>query len=303
MSVAFLFPGQGIDPTAVGRDWLERSFAVRELLEVAATAVGMSPAAVFDGGGRVLSRTEVLQPVLTALCLGIHRELRATGIRPRFVAGHSLGEIPACAAAGLLEDRAAVELAALRGRLMACEAERRAGGMLALLGVSPKAVEDALTLGASGGEVQLAAWNAPDEAVVAGSKEALRRIAAEFRSVPLNVAGAWHGPGMAPAVELLRQALRRAVRSRPDAILVCNRSGQAVDDLESVPDLLAEQLVRPIQWAATMRTMAEAGVSHFVTIGPGRVLRGLLRKSLGPKVLLLGTESPADFSCTVEATG
>ena len=162
-------------------------------------------------------------------------------------------------------------------------------------------VDEALAFGASHGQVGLAAWNSPDEAVVAGEPEALRRIAARWPNVPLDVAGAWHGPGMAPAVEELRAALRQAPRSCPDVGFICNRSGRVVDDPDDFPDILAEQLVRPVQWAATMQTLADSGVGTFVTIGPGRVLRWLLRRSLGPTVAVWGTESPADFERTVEA--
>ena len=303
MSVAFLFPGQGVDAVAACHDWVRHSAGVRGLMEVTASAVGLSADELLDGGGRHFSRTEVVQPVLAALCLGIHQELRSVGIRPGFVAGHSFGEIPASAAAGFFADDAAVGLAALRGRLMAREASKRPGGMLALVGIQRETVEAALTIGRAFGEVHLAAWNAPNEWVVTGEPEALRRIAAQYRSVPLAVAGAWHGPQMAPAVEELRRALQEAAQSRPAASFVCNRSGLPVDDPEDIPDLLAEQLVRPVLWAKTLETLADAGVADFVTVGPGKVLRAQVRRTLGSRARVLGTESPEDFSQTVEALG
>lgn len=282
MKVAFLFPGQGAKGVIDALAFAAGEARGRELLEVAAEASSVSIAKMGARGGRELERTEVLQPVLTAIGVFIAGELEAGGCSPDWVAGHSLGEIAASAAAGWMKPEEAVRIAAARGRLMAREAAKKPGGLLALEGGDERMIEEALERGRRAGAVAIGARNAPDEVVLTGDVEALRAVAAAFPSKRLAVAGAWHSEAMAGAVEELRAALRAAFDAGPSGSrkrgFVGNRDGSIEAGREALIDALAEQIARPVQWSRALATLAEAGVTDYLAISPGAVIRGLLYK-------------------------
>lgn len=301
MRVAFLFPGQGAEVARCGAAWLERSGRARDLLEAAARHAGMDARRMLAAGGRALERTEVQQPALTALCLAVHEALLARGVRPDMVAGHSLGEIAACAAAGVMSAESAVALAAVRGRLMAREAARHAGGMLAVAAADRAAAEEALALAREHGLAAIAAHNAPGQWVISGELPALRAVAARFAATPVPVAGPWHTEAMAGAVEEFRAAAQGAVRGALGVPLIANRTGERVGDARELPDLLAGQFTHPVEWEHTMQTIARAGTTEVVVLGPGKALRGLARRGLPATVRLRAAELPEDLDSFAEA--
>ena len=299
MTVAFLFPGQGAETARSGPPWLAASPETRRLLEEAARQAGVAFDRLFAAGGQALEDTALHQPVLTALCLGIRHELARRGVRPDIVAGHSLGEVAACAAAGCLEPVDAVRLAALRGRLMAREAARYPGGMLAVTTAEPAVADEALAVARAHGLAALAAHNSPEQWVVSGEWDALRAVAARFPATPVPVAGPWHTAAMAGAAEEYRAALRTALRGPLRVPLACNRTG-ALADAAALPDLLADQLTHPVEWVAVMRTLGESGVTDVVVVGPGKALRGLARRNLGADTRLHAAELPDDLGRLAE---
>jgi [acyl-carrier-protein] S-malonyltransferase len=300
--VALLFPGQGTKGVLPALDFAVASSAGRALVDRAAAATGLSRADLSARDGRALERTAVLQPVITAVALVAHGRLMAAGVSAAVVAGHSLGEIAAWSAAGGVAPEDAVDVAALRGRLMEREATRRPGGLLALLDGRADALEEALAVGRAHGEIEVGAVNAPDEIVLAGDDAALRAVAAALPSRRLPVAGAWHGPAMRGAVEELRAALRGLPRRPAHTPFVSNRDGAKVMSEEVLPNLLAEQIARPVRWTEALSTIAAHEPDAFVTVGPGAVLRGLVRKAPGlSRAVVLGTEDEADLSRTLRA--
>jgi [acyl-carrier-protein] S-malonyltransferase len=298
VKVAFLFPGQGAGIEREGSAWCERSDAVRHLVESAARHAGVSADRVFENHRNGMMPTQLLEPVHTALCLGIHEDLTRRGVSPDFVAGHSLGEIAACASAGACTSEDAVALAADRGRLMAREAAKRPGGMLTLNGVTRETAEAAVSLAREGGIAGIAAHNAPDQWIVSGEWNALRQLATRYAAPPIPVAGAWHTDVLAGAVDEFRTASRRFLSAPPRVPLVSNGTGFMVTAQEDLPDLLAMQFIRPVQWAQTMTTLADSGVTDLVTVGPGRVLRGLARFNLGDRCMVHGTETADELERT-----
>jgi len=299
--VAWLFPGQGSEQPRMGLDFTEMSERGRALLECAGRAAGVDARRVLERGGEAFGRTEVMQPLLVAVCLIIAEELRAAGHGPDLVAGHSIGELGAWSAAGCVEPEHTIDLAALRGRLMAREAARRPGGMLALVGCDEAAAMRAVERGRLHGAAAIAANNAPDEWVLTGEHAALAAIAAAAHSVRLPVAGPWHSQAMEGAVEELRLAMEQVPRRPPRARLVVNRTGLVAPHEDRIPELLAGQLTHPIAWARSLTTLIDAGVTDIVTVGPGKVLRGLIRKNLGSAVRVHTTEHAGDFDRTREA--
>lgn len=302
--IALLFPGQGAEEPGMGLFATARSPRAAALLDRASAAAGADLRRAIARGGAALAPTQLLQPALVAASLAIAAALEEAGVQPVAVAGHSLGELAAWAAAGGIEPEAAVDLAALRGRLMAREAERRPGAMLALLRCDAAGVERAFEEGREAGVLAIAGWNAPDHCVLSGERAA---IAAASSALPspssqlLPATGAWHSPLMSGAVEELRAALRAAPRGPLRARLAVNRTGELLDGGDDLPDLLAEQLVRPFQWARCLAALAALGVTDWVTVGPGRVLRGLVRHTLGRAAEVHTTEDERDLARTLEA--
>jgi [acyl-carrier-protein] S-malonyltransferase len=258
--IALVFPGQGVAPPWVAPDVMARP-EVQDRIALASQATGVDVQQLLRRGGRELARTEVLQPALVAVCLGVTRLL---GITPAVVAGHSLGELTAWAASGAISDADAIAVAALRGKLMAAAAARAPGGMIALHDV----IEG----------LCVAARNAPDEVVLSGPLAAIARVEREHSSKRLAVAGAWHSPAMADAVPELSRALH-AIPRRAGVGLVANRDGALVSDPDAIPDLLAQQLVRPIEWVAAQRTLARI-TRRWIVVGPGAVVRALARRTV-----------------------
>ncbi len=303
MKVCFLFPGQGTDVERAGVAWCSRSEDVRRLVALAAERGGVPIDSLFLAAKGPTARTEVLQPVLTALCLGIVEALQRRGVRPDLAAGHSLGEVAACCCAGACTAEEAVAVAGERGRLMAREAARRPGGMVAVQAPDRQSADEAVALAGRDGIAALAAHNGPGQWVISGEWPALRRLATRHTATPLRVAGPWHSAAMAGAVEELRAAFGRHLTGALRIPLVANRTGRPVGCAAELPDLLSEQLTHGVQWAGTMATIAGAGVTDIVTVGPGRALRSLVRCNPDSGAVLHATDGPDDLEACAEALG
>jgi [acyl-carrier-protein] S-malonyltransferase len=270
----------------MGAAQLARPGPVRALFDRVSNALALDVADVVRRGLPPLKRTEVSQPALVALCLGLAEELSERA-RVDAVAGHSVGELCAFSVAGCLSSEMAVDAAIERGRLMAEAARRSPGGMLALRSQTDAAAACALA------PVQLAAENAPEEWVVTGERDALRAVAARFPSVRLPVSGPWHSAAMAAAEEAWRAWLARVTWRPPRLLLVANATGAPVTHEDPVT-LLAGQLTRPVRWARCLETLRAAGIERWRILGPGRTLRGLCRANLGLGVeVSLEDEVPA----------
>jgi [acyl-carrier-protein] S-malonyltransferase len=278
LKTAFLFPGQGAKGALEALAFAASEARGRELLSVAAEASGIRVERMAARGGRELEKTEVLQPVLTAIGIFVAEELRAGGCPPDVVAGHSLGEIAASAAAGWLAPEDAVRIAALRGKLMAREAAKRPGGLLAIETSDEGVIAEALERGRRVGSIAIGAINAPDEVVLTGDLSSLGAVAAAFPSRRLAVAGAWHSEAMLGAVEELRAALRESFRAESPSAVVSDRDGLLTLRGEDLIDRLAEQIALPVLWSRALGSLAAMGVTDYVAIAPGAVLRGLLYK-------------------------
>lgn len=275
MTTAFVLAGQGVDPPWIAPDLLARPRA-RPLLDAASEAAACDVRPLLSRGGAALARTEVLQPALVAACLIAADALAEAGVAPDVVCGHSLGELTAWAAGGQVGAADVIAAAGLRGRLMARQAARHPGGMAVVAGD----LERVLAVGRARGRLVVAAYNTPAEIAVSGDAAALAAIAA-LGARRLPVAGAWHSDAMADAVGELRAALEAIPRTGRGAPLVCNRDGRVAAPGD-VPALLAAQLVRPVHWTACATTLAALGVTRFVAVGPGRLVRAMLRAHLGP---------------------
>lgn len=250
----------------------ERVERVRpDLLDTLAAAVGEDPFS------RVEEGTAWAQPAIFAASLAAWSERDDGADAPGWAAGHSLGEITALTVAGALEEADAVRLVAARGRLMQ---EAAAGGMLAVMGKG--AAEQAPEIADAHG-LSVANDNAPQQVVLSGEKDRLpaAREAAEeagLRATELPVAGAFHSPLMEAAVAPFRRELDAvAVQPTDFPVFSCVTAGPVGDDLR---DTLAEGIIRPVRWRETVLALHAAGARRFEEVGPGRVLAGLIKRTV-----------------------
>jgi len=281
--VAGLFPGQG----SQSGDLRERAERIAPRLTAQCVElVGEDPFA------RVGESTRFAQPAIFCASIAGWMELQGR-VRLLALAGHSLGELSALVAAGAIDPLAGLELAVRRGELMACGETSEAEGMLAVLGASEEQL--AALLGEH--DVVVANDNAPGQLVLAGPVSLLRDASKSardegVRAILLDVAGAFHSPAMAPAVEPFREALDR-VEFRPPAMPVI--SGSTGRPFADVRAELAAAIVSPVRWRETMLTLAGLGADTFVDFGPGRVLARLVRRNL-PDAQVLDLEVPSPSS-------
>jgi malonyl CoA-acyl carrier protein transacylase len=307
VSYAVLFPGQGSQHVGMGAELFESR---PDLLGEAADGVlGWSLRNMcLEGPEETLTRTEHAQPALYAISYALWEAFReAVGHDPAAMAGHSLGEYTALAAAGAFDFETGLALVAERGRAMAEAADAEPSGMAALIGVSPGDAERvAQARRDEGGRLWVANLNAPGQVVVAGGAddlEWLARHAADHgirRVIALNVAGAFHSQFMAPAAARLEAALR-ASEVKPPQIPVWSNTTAEPHGSEIV-ETLVEQVVAPVRFAESLENMAATGISTFVHVGPGDVTAGMARKTI-PGAQVLVVSSLDDIPGAVQSIG
>lgn len=288
MSRAFVFPGQGAQALGMGRDLAEAYPAARAVFEEVDEALGEPLSALVWGGDEAaLTLTENAQPALMATSMAAMRALEAEGVgveAAAFVAGHSLGEYSALAAARALSLSDAARLLRLRGRAMQAAVPVGEGAMAALLGVD-LAKAQAIAEAAAGGEVlQVANDNDPAQVVLSGTRAAVERavaLAAEQgakRAVRLPVSAPFHCALMEPAAQAMARALAEVEIAPPAVPVVANVRAAAVDDPELIRALLVEQVTAAVRWRESVLWMAGQGVSEMWEIGAGRALSGMARR-------------------------
>lgn len=288
-----VFPGQGSQSPGFLTPWLESDGAADRLARYSEWSGVDLVAAGTEWDADQIRDTQVAQPLIVAASLLSWNALpdreHVTG-----VAGHSVGEFAAAAAAGVLSEESALTLVGIRGRAMAEAAAAAETGMSAVIGGDEASVLARLKeLGLSP-----ANYNGGGQLVVAGALDALQALAAEpiagTRVIPLQVAGAFHTHYMAPAVEALRAAATDHDVSDPGVTLWTNRDGSAVTSGQGFVDLLVDQVASPVRWDLCMASFADAGVSGIVELSPAGTLVGLAKRALRG-VPAVAVKTPADL--------
>jgi [acyl-carrier-protein] S-malonyltransferase len=290
MSRAFVFPGQGSQTVGMGRDVAEAFASAREVFEEIDEALSQNLSKLmFEGPDEDLILTENAQPAIMAVSLAVMRVLSKDGgvdlsKTAAYVAGHSLGEYSALAAAGCFTITDTARLLKTRGRTMQDAVPVGEGAMAALIGLDPDVAESIATEAAGDGVCTAANDNAPGQVVVSGDAAAVDR-AIEIaqsrgckRAIKLPVSAPFHCALMAPAADVMAEALAEVSMSPLLVPLVANVTAGVVADTSEISKLLVEQVTGMVRWRECVLTMKDQGVDSLVEIGVGKVLSGLARR-------------------------
>ena len=284
MKTAFLFPGQGSQSVGMGKTLADRFNVTRQTFQEADDALGFSLSKLcFEGPAEALQLTENTQPALLTVSIAAFRVLQEQGLKPDYVAGHSLGEYSALVAAESIEFSDAVRLVRKRGQYMQAAVPPGIGAMAALLKLPEGKLDSILAEAAQGEVVSAANLNSPDQIVIAGHSAAVQRAvelakaAGARRAVLLAVSAPFHCSLMKPAQEQLSVDLN-ATEFRDLAVpLVNNWQANLIHTGAEAREGLYQQVPNPVRWVESIRKLASEGVTRFVEVGAGGVLTGLLR--------------------------
>lgn len=287
--IAFLFPGQGAQSVGMGRELVVASPGARRRFDDAGRILGYDLARLcFDGPAEQLDTTVFSQPALFVTSMAALDVLEAKS--PEVVAacgaaaGLSLGEYTALVFAGVLDFETGLRVVHERGEAMQEAADNTPSGMVSILGLDRQRIEALCSEAAEGEVLQIANLLCPGNIAVSGTKAACQRVAQRaeaagaMKVVPLTVAGAFHTPIMRPAVAKLAAALKDVPLKPPRIPVVANVDARRHDDPEEIRELLPRQIVSPVLWEDSIRYLLAQGFDQFYEVGPGRVLRGLLKR-------------------------
>ena len=297
MKVAYVFPGQGSQWVGMGRDLYDNLDSAKAVFALADEVLGFPLSRLcFEGPEDELRQTVNAQPALvtTSLaCLQAVREVSGSnGLpSPAFVAGHSLGEYTALAAAEVLDFATTICLARERGRLMYEAGQLRPGGMVAVIGLDETTLTDVCRQTGT----LIANINCPGQIVISGARDNLpqatdlAKAKGAHRAIPLQVSGAFHTPLMQPAYDGMTEIVATLDFHDPIIPIIANSTAQPLTTAEAVKEELLRQLCNCLQWQRSIEYMVDNGVSTFIEIGPGKVLAGLIRRiSQNAEIINLG---------------
>jgi [acyl-carrier-protein] S-malonyltransferase len=283
--IAFVFPGQGSQSPGMGRELAEHFSSARGVFDQADATLGFPLSKLcFKGPAEELQLTANAQPAILAVSVATTRVLRENGIRPDYVAGHSLGEYSALVAAGAIELTDALGLVRKRGQYMQEAVPVGQGAMAALLGLEAEVVEEICREAAGNEVVSPANLNSPSQIVIAGHRKAVERAVGlakargAKRALMLNVSAPFHCALMEPAAERLAVDLDALPMRDSEVPVVKNADARMATSAPALREGLKRQVTAPVRWADSMRLLRNDGVELFVEAGPGKVLSGLLRQ-------------------------
>ncbi|HEY8716001.1 MAG TPA: ACP S-malonyltransferase [Candidatus Acidoferrum sp.] len=304
--VAFVFPGQASQYPGMGKELADMYPVAKDVFDEADKALGFSISKIcFEGSEEDLKLTANTQPAILTCSVATYRVLEEKGLAPDFVAGHSLGEYSALVAAGALKFSNAVRLARKRGTYMQDAVPAGKGAMAAIMGLSPAVVADVCKRAADGEVCAPANLNSPDQTVISGHADAVKRAvelasqAGAKRATILAVSAPFHSALMMPAQEKLARDLEKIHFDNLRVPLVTNVDADTIETGEAAREALIRQVSTAVRWEESVRLLIEEGVNTFVEVGPGKVLSGLLRQ-IERSVATLNVEDEKSLLKTVE---
>ena len=300
---AFIYPGQGAQKAGMGADFYENSEIARYIFDQAGEELGLDMKALCFEENDKLDLTEYTQAAMVTTCLAMTRVAENKGLKADVTAGLSLGEYPAIAIAGGMNDMDAIRLVRKRGILMQNTVPAGEGAMCAVISMDAEKIEEVIEPIA---DVSVANYNCPGQIVITGDKETVANAAPALkeagakRVIPLNVSGPFHSIYLKEAGEKLYEALSKVTLGELKIPYVTNVDASIIKDTERTKELLKEQVYSSVLWEQSIRAMIADGVDIFVEIGPGKTLSGFMRKiDKSVKMFRIGTMEEVEK--TVEA--
>lgn len=300
---AFVFPGQGSQYVGMGKELAEEYPSAAAVLSTAGQALNLDLAELcFWGPEEKLMQTEITQPAILAVSMAIFELLKEKGFKPSYVAGHSLGEYSALAAAETFSLEEAVKVVAQRGKWMSEAVPLGQGTMAAVLGLSSDKVASICEMASNLGEVVPANFNSPGQIVISGDRKAVEKASrlamkkGAKRVLPLAVSGPFHSGLMGEVGDKLSGLLDCVELKEPRYSFVANTTGEEISDTLKIKGVLVEQVRAPVLWQQSVEYLIREGVSLFVEVGPGRVLSRLIKK-IDRSVQVLNVEDNKTFEC------
>ena len=279
---AYIFPGQGTQFSGMGQELYEHSWLAKNMFEEANSILGFDiTKTMFEGSAEDLKQTNVTQPAIFIHSVVLAKSMGGR-FKPEMVAGHSLGEFSALVANNTLSFEHGLKLVAQRADAMQKACDSTEGTMAAVLGLENEVVESVCK--GIEGIVVAANYNCPGQLVISGAIEPIHTACKLLkekgarRALVLPVGGAFHSPLMEPAREQLASAIEQTTFSTPSCPIYQNVTANAVDDTAEIKTNLIAQLTSPVRWSQSVEQMIADGAQHFIEVGPGKVLQGLVRK-------------------------
>ncbi len=281
--IAFVFPGQGAQYVGMGKDLYENNETAKKYFDEIFENMEIDLKRVmFEGPEEDLKQTKYTQPAIVAMSLVLSKLMEEKGIKADYVAGHSVGEYAALGAGGYLSLEDAVKLTAFRGDTMNTVSQEVNGTMAAIIGMEASKIEEVLK--GVDGVVEAVNFNEPGQTVIAGSVAAIEKAcealkeAGARRALVLSVSGPFHSSLMKPAGEKLKAEVENYEFKTGTAKLVANTTAEVTTDAEEIKKELYDQTFGPVRWVETVEKLKSEGVEKIYEIGPGKVLKGLIRK-------------------------
>jgi [acyl-carrier-protein] S-malonyltransferase len=313
MAIAFTFPGQGSQAVGMGKDLAETFPEARKVFEEVDDALGEKLSKlIWEGPEETLTLTANAQPALMAVSMAAIRALESRGFvlkdRVAWVAGHSLGEYSALAAAGMFSVGDAARLLRIRGNAMQAAVPAGVGAMAAILGLEEPEVAAACAEAAQDSVCQIANDNGGGQLVISGEKAAVERAAklctdkGAKRALMLQVSAPFHSALMAPAADVMREALSKVARNAPSVPVVSNVAVAPVSDPDEIARRLVEQVTGRVRWRETVEWFGANGATTLYEVGAGKVLSGLARR-INRDIATAAIGAPADVEAALAALG
>ncbi len=297
--IGFLFPGQGSQFVGMGKDLFEQSPAAKQIYQKADEILGYSISEIcFSGTEEQLTRTLYAQTGILVTSLAVLASVREkiSDLKPSFVAGLSLGEFTALTASNAISFEDALKLVQIRAESMDAAAKNNPGTMAFIMGLS---LEECTAIAKESGS-EVANLNAPDQTVLSGTVSSIEKACqlatakGAKRAMPLKVGGAFHSSLMNDAKTKLEEALANTPIKAPECIFIPNVTAKIESNPDEIRKLLARQLTSSVRWVETLASAKETGISTYLELGPGKVLKGLARKCQ-PDLEVISIGAISDF--------
>jgi len=288
--LAFVFPGQGSQEVGMGKDLIENYKEANELFNAANVALKNEEVDLkklcLEGPEEELTKTINVQPAMLTMSIILYKLLQKNNINPDIVAGHSLGEYSALVAASSLEFEEAIKLVRKRGKYMQSATPLGIGSMAAIISLKKDKIEELIKKVSKFGTIEIANYNSPYQIVVSGKNEVLEELlilgeeGEEINIVPLKLSAPFHSSLMIKAKENLASYIENINIQDPQIPVICNVTADYVKTKEEIKNALIEQMTHPIRWIDIIKKMHSEGINYFIEVGPGNVLKKLIKQIL-----------------------